>query len=412
MACSRMRWAASWNCVCCSIVACAAAAARSSGVSARPTWLVVMPLLALNSVRALSVAEAGKASPQTLRPASFQQYSFFLTASCAPAGADSTAAVRASAMGAYSLFMESCEGSPDAERARKYHANCCVEGRFSACGFAAVSGTVGQQPLALCDQVGIASGEFQQVGEAGDGHHRQAVFVRDSLCRRASRDIGGDGFLPVQGDDDARGDAAGVTDDRQRLADRGTGGDHVVDDQHALSCHRRADQGAAFPMCLGFLAVEGQWQVAAAAREFAGHGGGERDALVGGPEQQVEAHAVRLDRIGIAAGELCQQGTGVEESGVEEIGAAAAGLEGEVTKTQRVRAQGELEEAGAVIVRHGVWRWVRDPDCRIAVAAGSSCWRWAPGQLFLSSGSRRLASAGTTASVSLSAPSRIPLCTP
>ena len=53
---------------------CASAAAlRSSSDSARDTWPVRRPLRALISVRALLAASAGSASPQTLRPPSFQQ---------------------------------------------------------------------------------------------------------------------------------------------------------------------------------------------------------------------------------------------------------------------------------------------------------------------------------------------------
>ena len=62
-----------------------------------------------------------------------------------------------------------------------------------------------------------------------------------------------------------QGCAAGVADGLDRLADGGAGGDHVVDDQHAAA-QRRADQTAALAVVLGFLAVEGERHVAAAAR--------------------------------------------------------------------------------------------------------------------------------------------------
>src|SRR5690606_1427241 len=50
------------------------ASARSSGVRARSTRERTAPAAALISVRAASTADAGRASPQTLRPDSSQQY--------------------------------------------------------------------------------------------------------------------------------------------------------------------------------------------------------------------------------------------------------------------------------------------------------------------------------------------------
>jgi hypothetical protein len=52
----------------------------------------VRPLRALNSTRAFAACSGGSASPQTLRPFSFQQYSFFCGALSACATHD--AAVR------------------------------------------------------------------------------------------------------------------------------------------------------------------------------------------------------------------------------------------------------------------------------------------------------------------------------
>ena len=87
-------------------------------------------------------------------------------------------------------------------------------------------------------------------------------------------------------------------------------------------------------MGLGFLAVEGERQVAAVARVFAGHAVGQRDALVGRAEQDVEARRRRVDGIGVARGQLGQRGAGVETAGVEEVRALAAGLEGELAEAQ------------------------------------------------------------------------------
>ena len=61
--------------------------------------------------------------------------------------------------------------------------------------------------------------------------------------------------------------------------------DDVVDDDD-LPLEGRADDDAAFAVVLGFLSVEGPGYVAAEAREVDGDGRGERNALVGGPEDQ------------------------------------------------------------------------------------------------------------------------------
>src|SRR5690606_23019350 len=107
-------------------------------------------------------------------------------------------------------------------------------------------------------------------------------------------------------------------------------------------------------MVLGLLAIERQRQVTAAAGVFTGQRGRQRDALVGGSEQQVElsqfAGALRrVDRIGIAAGQFRHYRAGIEATGVEEIWTVADGLEGELAEAQGLRAQCELQEAGAVV---------------------------------------------------------------
>ena len=76
-------------------------------------------------------------------------------------------------------------------------------------------------------------------------------------------------------------------DHRNRLAHRGTRGDHIIDDQHPIP-HRGAHQRTTLAVVLGFLAIVGKGHIATEARQFDGHGGGQRDAFVGWPEQHVE----------------------------------------------------------------------------------------------------------------------------
>ncbi|MCY1559931.1 hypothetical protein D9M68_970160 [compost metagenome] len=86
-------------------------------------------------------------------------------------------------------------------------------------------------------------------------------------------------------------------DDLHHFADGGTGGDHVIDDHHATR-QRRAHEGAAFAVVLGFLAVEAPRGVdLMMLGQCHGGGGGQRDTLVGRAEQHIERNAA-LDHCG------------------------------------------------------------------------------------------------------------------
>ena len=78
----------------------------------------------------------------------------------------------------------------------------------------------------------------------------------------------------------------------------------------------------------------------ATARVFAGQRGGQRDALVGRPEQQVERQPGGVDGIGIAGGQRGEAGAVVEAAGVEEVRRDPAGLEGELAEAQGLGVQG------------------------------------------------------------------------
>src|SRR5690606_10695308 len=146
------------------------------------------------------------------------------------------------------------------------------------------------------------------------------------------------------------------------FANRGAGGDDVVDHQHPAAGQPGTDQLATLAMGLGFLAVEGDRQVASAPRVLACQCGRQRDALVGGAEQQVEPDAGGVDRVRVTGGEPGQGGARVEASGIEEVGAGAPRLEGELAKAQRVGAKREVEEAGAVVVQGGGGGWLGKAD--------------------------------------------------
>ena len=154
-------------------------------------------------------------------------------------------------------------------------------------------------------------------------------------------------FLTVKGDQHAGGNGTVGLDDLDGFAHGGAGGDHVVDD-HDLALERGADDHAAFAVVLGFLAVEGPGHVAAEAGEIHGHGGGQRDALVGGPEDHVELDAAGVagsqKRLRVELAEAVEQGTGVEEAGVEEVRRETAGLGLELAEAKDVGFQGKFDE--------------------------------------------------------------------
>ena len=88
--------------------------------------------------------------------------------------------------------------------------------------------------------------------------------------------------------------------------------------------------------------------VAAEAGEIHGHGGGQRDALVGGPEDHVELDAAGVagsqKRLRVELAEAVEQGTGVEEAGVEEVRRETAGLGLELAEAKDVGFQGKFDE--------------------------------------------------------------------
>ena len=148
-----------------------------------------------------------------------------------------------------------------------------------------------------------------------------------------------------------------------RLADGGAGGDDIVHDQHA-ALERRTDEGSALAVILDFLAVEAPGRIAAM---LFGQGDGDRchqrDALVGGAEQQVEFQSGVGDRGGVAASQAGQRRAAVEQAGVEEVGADPPGFQGELAEAQHAPMDGEIEKI-PLIVAHG-WRFrLKRRKCR------------------------------------------------
>ena len=161
-------------------------------------------------------------------------------------------------------------------------------------------------------------------------------------------------FLTVERDQDARRFGAALLDDLDGFADRRARADDVVDDDD-LALEGRADDDAAFTVVLGFLAVEGPGHVAAEAREVDGDGRGERNALVGGPEDHVEFDAALFlggqEGLRVKLTETVQKGAGVEQAGVEEVRRKTPGLGFEFSEAENVGLKRKFDEL--LLNRHG-----------------------------------------------------------
>src|SRR5215218_2037946 len=100
-------------------------------------------------------------------------------------------------------------------------------------------------------------------------------------------------------------------------------------------------------MVFRFLAIEREPQVPAFVfgerRRCRRH---ERDALVGRPEQHVERHARGSRRMRIKATERGDGATGIEQTGIEEIGTRTTGFKCELTEAQYAEFETELDEVG------------------------------------------------------------------
>ncbi|AAW73761.1 exonuclease III [Xanthomonas oryzae pv. oryzae KACC 10331] len=248
----------------------------------------------------------------------------------------------------------------------------------SARGVGPVAATIGQQRFPEVHKVGVFCRKSKQVAQVSHRNHRDAGLGRHRL-RGGTAILLGRNLLAVQRHDDPRRNPASGADDAQRLADRGAGGDHVIHDQHLVPGQRRADQGAAFAMVLGFLAIERQRQIAPPPGIGARQRGRQWDALVGGPEQQVEVHPGRIYRIGIALRQLRGLGAGIEAPGVEEVRAEPPRLERELAKAQGIGAQGQLQETGAVVGHGdeiGEWGFAIGKHSRSRLAASADAVRF------------------------------------
>src|SRR5664280_2261166 len=195
----------------------------------------------------------------------------------------------------------------------------------------------------------IALDVLHDVVEGHDGSYVDAVL---GAYLADGRQITGPALLTVDRHDHARQLSAGRVNEIDDLADRRTGRDHVVDDEHPAG-HLGADEQAALAVVLGFLAVERPRHVAGEVLGELHRGGrGERNALVRRAQQHVEIEVPRVDRRRVRPSESRQLHAGVELAGVEEVGRCTAGLERELPELQHLMGEGERDEV-TLVVLHG-----------------------------------------------------------
>lgn len=131
---------------------------------------------------------------------------------------------------------------------------------------------------------------LDQVLELEHGPDRDTQFILGDLHGTPGLGVA-DSFLPGQQQHNADDLTALGLDDGDSLAQSGTGGHDVVNDDDALPLQGSADNGSALAMILGLLAVErvrDGFELLSAELELAHHNRTQRDPLVRRAEQNVE----------------------------------------------------------------------------------------------------------------------------
>ena len=156
-------------------------------------------------------------------------------------------------------------------------------------------------------------------------------------------------FLPVQRNDHPGRRGTGSMDQFDGFPDGGSGGNDIVHDQY-LPLQRCAHHAAPLAMVLGLLAIEAPGQITVMLiRQGDAGSSNEGNPLVGGTEQDVDVPTGIFDRLGVEAAKPCQLAAGVEQAGVEEIGAHASGFQGERSESQNTDLDGKIKEFMLVV---------------------------------------------------------------
>lgn len=151
-------------------------------------------------------------------------------------------------------------------------------------------------------------------------------------------------FLTVEADGHRGQLRPGCLDKFDHLAHGCAGGNDIVDHQYAPGQWRPYEH-TSLAVILRLLAVVGKGyvEVVVIGEGHSGHAG-QRNTLVGRPQQHIEFDTGVDDTSSIEAAQGCEGRAAVEGASVEEIGALAPGLECEIAKAQHIVAPRQTDE--------------------------------------------------------------------
>ena len=215
----------------------------------------------------------------------------------------------------------------------------CAGGSFE---YNTVTITVGFEGTYLVAKIRGSAKVFDQFGESGNRVHLETESVVDILNSGAAVLAG---FLfTIEGNSQCNGLCAGRLDDLDGFVYGRASRDDIIDNNHPTGDFCTYDLSA-FAVVFCLLAVKGEGHVAIMMLcECSGSCRSEWNPLIGWSEQHEVLQFYRGQCCGVEAGQSAEEGTGVEEPGVEEIWADPARFEGKLAETQYPAINDELQE--------------------------------------------------------------------
>lgn len=197
-------------------------------------------------------------------------------------------------------------------------------------------------------KTGVALEEVEYLVELDDADNRNRKFGFHLLN---GREFTAPTFLSVKGDQHPGGFRPGAFYQVDRFTDSGTGGNDVVNNQD-LACQGCTYYVAALTMVFFLFTVEGVRAVFAFCSKGHSGSGGQRNALIGRPENNVIIQAAAFQRSSVGFAELQEIIAGVKQARIEKVGAGAAGFQRELSKTEYVPGNGKSNKIVLIVV-HG-----------------------------------------------------------
>ncbi len=177
--------------------------------------------------------------------------------------------------------------------------------------------------------------------------HRDVLFLFELLH---GREFPLAAFHAIEGQQGGHRGRSCRADQADRFANCCSCGQDVINDGDS-PFKRRADQAATFAVILRLLAVVGKGHIPPVFGQHGGDRGGQGNAFVGWPEQQVEFHPAGIQQRDITLCQAAQRQARRDRAQIEEIGAAAPRFEREITEAQDPAAGCQVQKVIA-IVRH------------------------------------------------------------